>query len=292
MKIHRLGAWALVAGLLPALALAEGRVEERRNMAHDGTVSVSNVAGDISVTTWDRDEVQLVAELGSNQELEITETSQGIRFEVVHIEDDDDYDEADLEVICPEGASIEISGVSSDVVIAGSKGASVSAESVSGDVAVTAEVARIELSSVSGDVEFEGAASRAAAESVSGDIELLGISGEVSISTVSGDAQLAAGQLSRGQFETVSGTLDLELSAEDGAKITVESMNGDVVLLLPADQQAQFSAQTFSGDIESEWGDVEQEKFGPGSHLKHVAGNSGTVIRVESFSGDIHIGHK
>jgi DUF4097 and DUF4098 domain-containing protein YvlB len=292
MMIRGIGFWVLALGLLPSLALGQSRVEERRAMAPDGTVSVSNVAGDISVTTWGRDEVLLTADLGRHQKLEVTETSQGVRFEVINIEGEDEYDEADLEVVCPAGASIEVEGVSSDIDIEGSRGASVTAESVSGDVTVAARVSRLELSSVSGDVEFEGAASRTSVESVSGDIDLQGLSGEVSISTVSGDAFLVAGSLSRGRFETVSGTLELELSAADGAKVTVQSMNGDVVLTLPEDQQAEFSAQSFSGDIDSAWGEVVHESFGPGSHLKQVTGTSGTVIRVESFSGDLRIGHK
>ena len=292
MKIHSVKPWILALGFFPALALAGGQIEERRAMAADGTVTVSNVAGDISVSTWDRAEVLMTAELGNNQEVEVTETSQGVRFEVVNTGDDDDYDETDIEVVVPEGASIVAEGVSSDITIEGSRGESVSAESVSGDVSVEAEISRVDLSTVSGDVEFEGSAVRATVESVSGDIDMEGITGEVSISTVSGDVSLEAGKLSRGQFETVSGTLELKLSVAEGGKITVESMNGDVLLTLPEGQDAEFRAQTFSGDIESAWGAVKHESFGPGSHLKHVSGQSGTLIRVESFSGDIHIGHK
>jgi hypothetical protein len=69
-------------------------------------------------------------------------------------------------------------------------------------------------------------------------------------------------------------------------------MNGDVDLFLPESQTGAFNAQSFSGDISSYFGEVKNESFGPGSHLKHVSGDSGTVFRVETFSGDIHIGHK
>jgi DUF4097 and DUF4098 domain-containing protein YvlB len=292
MKTLSTKPWILALGLLPALAFAQEQIEERRAIDADGTVTVSNISGEISISTWDRAEVLLTADLGTNQELEVTETSLGVRFEVINTEDDDDYDEAELELVVPSGASIVAEGVSSDITIEDGGGESVTVETVSGDVTVAAEISRVDLSSVSGDVEFEGSAVRAAVESVSGDIDMHGISGEVSISTVSGDAFLEAGELSRGQFETVSGTMELELAVADGGKLTVESMNGDVLLTLPAGQEAEFSAQTFSGDIESAWGDVKNESFGPGSHLKHVSGKSGTVIRVESFSGDIHIGHK
>jgi DUF4097 and DUF4098 domain-containing protein YvlB len=292
MKLQRVATWALALAVLPAMAAAEGMIEERRNMAPDGTVTVSNVAGEIEISAWDSPAVKLVAELGSGQELAIDEHSQGIRIEVVNSDDKEDYDEASLRLTVPEGASIVAEGVSADLIIRGLRGDSVTAETVSGDVEVEAAVARVELSSVSGDVRFSGSAGRAAVESVSGDIDLEGIGGEVAISTVSGDAALQGGNIDRGQFQTVSGTMKIALAVADGGRVTVESMNGDVMLYLPGDQQAEFSAQTFSGDIDSAWGDVRQESFGPGSQLKHVEGESGSLIRVESFSGDISISRR
>ena len=290
----------LLAGSLlvsPAFAAAAENIDERRNMPADGTVTVSNVAGEISITTWDRNEIHLTGDLGNGSELEIKESSKGIQIEVISRDRDhfgfgDRYDETDLELVIPAGASIVASGISADITITGSRGESVAAESVSGDVDVEARVQRIELSSVSGDVEFEGSSSRSWVESVSGDIELRGVSGEVSVSLVSGDLDLDSSPVSRGKFESVSGTLNLSLSVAEGGRLTVESMSGDVILSLPGEQSGEFSAQTFSGDIRSKFGEAKQESHGPGSHLKHVSGDSGSVIRVETFSGDIRIGHK
>ena len=291
MKTIRLTALFGLLLILPFMAMAED-VSETRAVAADGNVSVSNIAGEIIITVWDKNEAQLTGTLGTNLRLEITENSNGVRFDVIHIEDSDEYDESDLELVVPRNASIVADGVSSDISIEGSSGASVTAESVSGDVEVSATVARAEFSTVSGDLDFEGTASRVSAETVSGDIEIEGVSGEISMSTVSGDVELLAGAVSQGKFETVSGSLDLSLSVADGGRLTVEGMNGDVVLLLPASQSGEINAQTFSGDIDSDFGTTKSESFGPGSHLKHLSGDSGSSIRVETFSGDIHIGHK
>ena len=277
--------------LLSAPAMAAS-LDETRSIGKDATVSVSNVAGVIDISTWDRNEVHLSGSLGNNQELEITENTSGIQIEVRHIDDSDEYDETELLLVIPAGASIVADGVSADITIRDSRGASISADSVSGDIDVQAESGRVDLSSVSGDVDFSGSSSRTSAEAVSGDVSLEGISGEVGVSTVSGDVELEAFDVSDGNFDTVSGTLDLAISVTDGSRVTVESMNGDVILLLPESQSGTFNAQSFSGDISTDFGEVKNESFGPGSHLKHVSGDSGTVFRVESFSGDIHIGHK
>jgi DUF4097 and DUF4098 domain-containing protein YvlB len=278
------------------LAQAEGVIEELRDMDADGHVIVSNVAGDIDITTWDRDQVEIYADVGDGSELEITETSGGIRIEVTDEDDDGhwgrDFEETDIRLKVPVGASISAEGVSSDITISGSRGAEITAESVSGDVEVDADVQKLDLSSVSGDVDFKGTSPRTSAETVSGDVDLDGVDGELSVSLVSGDVELQAGVLSRGNFDSVSGTLELELEMAPGGRLTVESMSGDVILHLPGDQASEIRAQTFSGDIRSEFGSTQKASTGPGSHLEYTSGGDGATIRVESFSGDIQIGHK
>jgi DUF4097 and DUF4098 domain-containing protein YvlB len=287
----------LVSLALPlALALnAQPDVAEdldiTRAVATDATVKVSNVAGEIRISTWDRAEVQLKGTLGREQEVEVVESATGIQFEVRNIEGDDDYDEAFLQLVVPAGASIVAEGISADISVVGSVGDSVTAESVSGDVDVSAQAGRVELSSVSGDVTFQGATPRGSFETVSGDIDLEGVSGEVDVSTVSGDAVLRGGAVERAQLETVSGQLELDLALAAGGRLTAESMSGDVELTLPAGQQGEFNVQSFSGDIRSVYGEARDESFGPGSRLQHTEGDSGARFRIESFSGDVVIRH-
>lgn len=291
MKMFKVGVVALASLFYCVLALATP-VDETRNVSATGTVSVNNVAGQIFISTWDKPEVHVRGDLGNRLELVITENKQGIQFEVKRTDESDRFDESKLEFKVPAGASLVAEGVSSDIAITGSRGASVRAETVSGNVEIEAETDRAELRSVSGDIEFAGYSPRVEAKTVSGDIVLSGVDGEIQATTVSGDATLTAGEVNIGKFETVSGSLKLGLSVRAGGRVTVESMSGDVEIGLPANQQGEFNAQSFSGRISSKFGEVEQEKYGPGSHLKHVSGASGAVIRTESFSGDIRIGHK
>lgn len=279
---------ALFASLLSTAALAEP-LDLRRGVAPDATVTVVNIAGEIEISTWDRNEVHLTGHTGDNSELEISENDQGIRFEVRKRKDPGRMGASVLTLVVPATGNIIAESVSADITVAGSRGDRITAESVSGDLRVEGQAERADLASVSGDIEFRGSATRNAIETVSGDIDVAGVSGEVALSTVSGGAVLDATSLSHGKFETVSGTLDLTLQVQDGGRLTVEAMSGDVDLSLPATQTGEFRAQSFSGNIRTGFGTVEQGGRGPGSHLNHVAGNSGTMIRVESFSGDIDI---
>jgi len=294
MKIRHFIVWGVLLAAAPVLAGED--IDERRDLASDGSVSVSNVAGDIDISTWDRAEIHLTGELGEKSRLDIRETSGGIRIEVMYPNHDGrrggDYEESDLVLVVPEGASISASGVSSDITIRGSNGADIVAETVSGDVDVQANTQRADLSSVSGDVDFSGSSPRTSVETVSGDIDLHGVNGELDVSLVSGDVDLGGGNFSRGTFESVSGTIDIAMEVAAGGRLTVESMSGDVILALPAGQGGEIRAQTFSGDIDSEFGRPESNEHGPGAFLEHGSGADSTSIRLETFSGDIRIGHK
>lgn len=277
--------------ITPALALAGQPIEESADMAPDGRVTVVNINGDIDVSTWDRDAVELTGELGDGSELVFEASGGDVRVEV-EAEERRSWggpEPTDLVLRVPRRAELDVTGVSSDIRIDGAGGATLSVESVSGDVQVKGEVERLDLVAVSGDVEFRGSARRSNVENVSGDVELEGLEGELEVSLVSGDVTLDGGVFDLGRFESVSGTLELRLEVRDGGRLSVETMSGDVELFVPANQAAEFRAQTFSGDIRSQFGSPQREKTGPGTRLNHVAGEGRATIRLESFSGDVRI---
>ncbi len=275
----------------PGLVLAGEPISESADMAPDGKVSVVNINGDIDISTWDRDAVELSGELGDGSELVFEARGGNVRVEV-EVEERQNWggpEPTDLVLRIPRRAEIDVTGVSSDIRIDGAGGATLSAETVSGDVEARGEVERLELTAVSGDVEFAGRARRTTVENVSGDVELDGLEGELEVSLVSGDVFLDGGAFDLGRFESVSGTLELSLEVRDGGRLSVETMSGDVDLALPAGQAGEFRAQTFSGDIRSQFGSPQREKSGPGTRLEHVAGEGRATIRVESFSGDVRL---
>lgn len=280
----------LAVASLPMAAFAATPIDEIRELAPDGTVSVENIAGEIVVEGWDRPEVQLTGSLGDNAErLEIDGSASALRIAVRYPKNTRRVDETVLELRVPAGASLELEGVSADIEVTGMAGGNIGATSVSGDVEVEARASRAELQSVSGDITFDGETTRLTAESVSGDVVLRGVSGEVELRSVSGNLEMEGGAVTRGRFEAVSGSLDASLSVASGGKVTVESMSGDVTLRLPADQSGVFEGQTFSGDIRSDFGATDRSSRGPGSRLNHTAGDGDASIRVESFSGDVRI---
>jgi len=279
-----------LALLFPLTGLSGQSLDEKRDMAADGHVLIDNLAGSVEVTVWDKAEIEIKGELGDDvEEVEISANNNGIQIRVMNKHNARDIDGTDLYIRLPRSAGIEVETVSSDVDINGSTGESIVLETVSGDVEVDASPGKIEIQTVSGEVEFEGSVSRSVVETVSGDMSISGIHGEIALSTVSGDVSLIAEKVDRGMFESVSGDMKLDVAINDSGRLSSDSMSGDLSLRLPAEQQAGFEAQTYSGEIRTDFGETDRVSRGPGSVLKYQEGNNGALIRLESFSGDIHI---
>jgi DUF4097 and DUF4098 domain-containing protein YvlB len=289
MKTNRFVLACIAAGSL-SVADAATPVDETRSMPADGRVQIDNMAGSIEITGWDRSEVSIRGELGDGvEELEISESSQGVAVRVRNRKNRRFVEETRLRLQVPVAASVIAEGVSADIEASGLDGGNLVFNTVSGDIRADARTPRVEIESVSGDVTFRGQASRASVETVSGEIDLQGIEGEVRIATVSGGVELAGSGIAIARFETVSGDVELRLDVADDGRLNADSMSGDVTIVLPSHQQGDFSAQTYSGRIRSDFGTVDEASRGPGRKLDHQEGAGGAIIRVESFSGDIRI---
>jgi DUF4097 and DUF4098 domain-containing protein YvlB len=289
MKVGYLRITAASLMLASAGAFAGQSVEESWEIDADASISIENIAGEIVIEGWNKKKAVLTGELGNSvDELEISASDSSLRINVAN-RNSRNVDNTRLKLMVPEGASIDATAVSANIEVSGLDNEKITASSVSGDVVVDATSQRVSIESVSGDVEFQGRTTRISAESVSGDLEISGISGEISASAVSGDMELQAGLIESGKLETVSGDITLTGELSGNSRLTVESMSGDVSIGLPADQSGVFKAESFSGRITTDFGSVNHAKHGPGSHLKHVASDSGAEIRVESFSGNIEL---
>lgn len=289
MKTAMLKTAILAGGLVMGqAALAATPIDEARPVAADARVKITNIAGSITVTGWDRDEVHVTGELGDGVEsLEIDGDADQLTIEVRYPEGHRNYDiePSRLEVSVPRGARLEASGVSADVAAGGLTG-DVRLDSVSGDVQAELDTDRpARLKSVSGDLGLKGRAGGATLETVSGDIRAEGVSGDLRIKTVSGDAELRTGKLSHLEMESVSGELDAFIDLAQGAEVRIKSLSGEVQLGLPASASARIFADSYSGEIQSDFGSATKD----GRRLDATAGGGDAEINIETFSGEVEI---
>ena len=197
---------AVLAAAVPP-AMAQQQITKRANVAPDATVEVSNVQGSVTITTWDKNEVELVAELESDKdELEFEATERHVRIEVDREKGNygRDHDEdANLTLRVPHGARLIVDTVSADIGVTGARGEQ-SLESVSGEVRTQAFDAAVKAASVSGEVIVTGNGGKAAVttENVSGSAVVTGVRGSYRGEVVSGEitASVAAAEHPGGEF--------------------------------------------------------------------------------------------
>ena len=294
MKIR--SAWLAAAVLAAAVppAMAQQQVTKRANVAADATVEVSNVQGTVTITAWDKNEVELVAELESTKdELEFEATDRHVRIEVDRDKGNygRDHDEdANLTLRVPKGARLIVDTVSADIGVTGARGEQ-SLESVSGEVRTQAFDAAVKAASVSGEVIVTGNGGKAAVttENVSGSAVVTGVRGNYRGEVVSGEINASVAAATQLEVSSVSGEIDVQAELTPNARVEMGSVSGTVTLRIKPPVNADFDIESFSGDIENCFGQKARDtsKYAPGSELNFTQGSGGARVEIETLSGEI-----
>ena len=291
---------ALVAALelaaWPGLAAAGTPINKRTTADANGTVEVSNIAGSVTVTGWERNEVTISGELGDGTEkLEFTKAPKLTRIKVILPSRSYNVDDTDLIIKVPFGSVLSINTVSADVRIQNVQG-SQRLQTVSGDVQTQAAGADVECRTVSGDVSVAGSGSKGVVSitTVSGDATATGVAGEVNGSTVSGTFSLGVGETSRLRLRSTSGDLGVRGPLAADARVDIESISGDVRLDLAGNPPVAYDISSFNGEIRNCFGpkSARTSEYGPGRELRFTEGSGSARVRIKTMNGDIGLCRK
>ena len=261
-------------------------------------VSVSNIAGTVTVTAWDRNEVQVGGQLGEGaRPLAITGSNNSLAIKVepqggsgwLNWSGDNRMAPTTLELHVPRAASLDIGVISAPLVIDGIDGGSIEVNTVSGRARINARTPALKVESVSGGIELAGHAEQADLQTVSGDILAPALGSDVKLQTISGRIQADGGPWKKLTLSTVSGNVQLSGALAAGGNLGIDSMSGNVQLQLPATTAGTLHASSFSGDLRSDFGTPQKPEHGPGSSLDTRLGDGRGTINVETFSGDLRI---
>lgn len=295
MSIRNSWLAAAILAALAAPAAAQQTITKRATVAPDATVEVSNVQGFVKVSAWDKNEVELVAELESDKdELEFEATQRMVRIEVDRPSSryGRDQEEANLTLRVPQGARLIVDTVSADITVVGVRGEQ-DLESVSGTVGTQAYDSAIQAASVSGDVTVTGNGGKAAVktENVSGTATVTGVRGSLEGEVVSGEIHATIAAADRIDVNSVSGDITVNAELTSTARVEMESVSGTITLKIKPPVNADFDIESFSGDIESCFGPKARDtsKFTPGSELSFTQGSGGARVELQTLSGEINI---
>lgn len=268
-------------------------VERILDAPADAEVSVINIAGDVEIEGWSRNQVEVKADLGSGVEELIVEVhGDEVEIEVRVPQHHGRNVSADLQIKVPENSSLEVSTVSADITVNDVKGRQ-RLETVSGDIDTEAYASDFDVESVSGDIDVQGDGSkiRTRANTVSGDIEIEHMDGEVEVLTVSGDVILYDSKFESVEAQTVNGDIVFQSGLYGGSRMDVETVNGDVDIKFSGDVSARFDIETFNGSIRNCFGPepVRTSEYAPGRELKFTEGDGKGRVAIRTLNGGLRL---
>ena len=256
------------------------RLDKRFAVNGRAMVTLRNAQGTIMVSSWQRSEVEIIANHAS-EGVEVDAAQNGNRIELVtHVLRDDVAPaelQADYQIYVPEETELEIKNDSG----------SVSVTQVYADVSVDTVLAKVELTDVSGDLTVR---------TVDGSFVCTRCVGKIEFISTSGGARFLQAVSRSLHAQTFSGSLfyDGPFSPNGYYKLTTTS--GPIELSLSEKDSVKLSAHSRQGKVENE------VNLKPESHLfrlpaagrgsSSLIGTTGAgLARVEltSFSGKILI---
>ena len=299
------------------------KLDKTYPLSPKGKVILRNVSGDIEVTSWDKNEVRIIAikyskaatkarakENADRVKIKINARKDLIRISTSYPKFRGFFHRSlrvwvDYKLFVPRNCSLDIHTVSGDMDItavmgelilesvsgdiAVEKGGSVDAESVSGDIELRG-VKEVDASTVSGDIEAFDTMGDLRLKSVSGDITGRKVSGNISAGTVSGEVKLfGVSDCRKVKVGTTSGEVAFEGRLTDGGTYIFSTTSGDISLILSKDSSFDLDAHTMSGSIRCSV-PMLKVSFKKGKRkLVGTAGKGGATLRISSTSGDIDI---
>ena len=286
---------------LPSLgfARAEDKIVETYALERTGKVYLENVAGDITVSTWDKDKIEITAIKRGGRERDLDDVTIHIRQIDGNIRIITKHDRefslfrsrsvsVHYEIIVPSKASVRVKSISGDVEVR-KIGGFLNVETISGEIKVRVAENDVECKSTSGDIDLEYIKGDADLNTVSGEISIQEIEGSVEASTVSGDIEMeAVSHAEEIEVSSTSGDIDLRGELSRGGIYRLDSFSGDTRVVIPSGSDFELSAKTFSGSVDCDFELKMSGRFDP-KKVRGTAGKGGASLTISSFSGRIRI---
>lgn len=269
------------------------RIDTTVALGRGGMVDLSSFNGDVTVSTWDRDEVKIHATSHGNLRLESSASRVSLTENPYRGSyDDDDEHNVGFELTVPRSTRVLVRSVSGDLKLRDVS--DIELHTVSGDIQISNIANRAILETVAGDVTATKVGGGLRVNTVSGDIHAHDVTGEVAGQSVSGDIVLDGVTSSYVRTETVSGEIQFVGPIDTKGRYEFHSHSGDIDLnLTSGGNDATLYVETYSGDLDSNCS-MTLQPGGSGSRMgkrgTFTLGNGGGAhFSIQTFSGDVHI---
>lgn len=273
----------IVFGLTTAVFAQHDVVTRTLELEKGGTVKVEVNPGDITIKTWDKNEVLVKVDGLDDDEVRELEIRSKGNLLTIEYEGKWGYgNSADYTITVPTNVNLELYTTGGDVRLY---------NNISGDVKVSTMGGDISTESISGDAKLE---------TMGGNISFKNIGGRASITTQGGDLRGNDISGSSTEVKTMGGDIqlnkinDVQKITTFGGNIFVKEANGDVELTTFGGQieldkaQNSVTAKTYGGNISigQANGRVDVNTGAGNIELRQISGS----VKARTSAGDIYVG--
>jgi hypothetical protein len=274
----------LASSAIAAFALVQ-QIDTTVPVERGQRLEVSAYGGEVNVKTWARNAVRVEAAPSGRTRVEVYQSATAVSVRTEGRRGP--ASAVDIQITAPAWMALDLSGVYTDVNVAGSKGP-ISVETVEGEVLVDGGEGLVSLQSVQGSVTLRGAKGRIDVNSVNEDVKVSRTSGEIEATTVNGEIQLEQVDATSVTATTVNGDVTYDGPIRDGGRYDFSTHNGDIALTVAQGSNAAVSVSTFSGEFESEF-PVTVRETRKGKRFSFRLGTGSAEVSLESFQGTIQL---
>jgi hypothetical protein len=243
------------------------------------------------VRTWNRNAIQVSADLGSDRYrigVEVEDGVARIRRVASRGRNYPDFS-TDYRLTVPAWMDLELSSIEGDISVDNSQGR-LTISAVEGSVTVRGGREFIAVHAVEGDVTVDGARGRLEANSVDGSILISNTDGAIYAETVDGDITMESVASADVEVNTVDGNVSYRGRVAPDGRYRLGSHDGDITLEVP-ELSAVISVSTFEGEFSTcgypatMTGSGERNK----KRFRFTVGTGSARVDLESFDGNIYL---
>jgi DUF4097 and DUF4098 domain-containing protein YvlB len=248
-------------------------------------LEVNAFAGEIAVTAWNRDAVRVEADAEGPSGVEIDRNATTVSVRTSGRRGPPSG--VNLRISAPAWMPLDLSGVNTEIVVAGTR-AAIAAETVHGDVSAKGGEGLVVLRSVQGGVSLTGAKGRLEVHSVNADVEVSASAGEVTAETVNGDVSLSRVDATSVTATSLNGDVAYDGPIRNNGRYALSTHNGDVTVSVAEGTSASVSVSTFNGEFASAF-PVTLTETRKGKRFSFTLGGGSAQVTLESFQGSIEL---
>lgn len=286
----------LVSSFVLTLLLAQGatprggtpQTDETVPVQRGGRLVVNNFAGDVTIHTWDRDSVHVVARHQARTRVTIRPTGAGLAVSASGTMGP--QGSVDYEITAPAWMPVRVEGTYNFVTVEGAQN-EVFANTVRGDVTIKGGSGLVTAKSVEGEVHVEGARGKVNVRSVNEKIVISDTSGEITADSINGAITMTGIDSKSVDASTVNGDIVYEGKLVDGGHYGFGTHNGSLALGVGDNVNATFTIRTYQGSFSTDLPleGVSRADLQRGRRVTTTLGNGSADVSLETFGGSIRL---